>query len=65
MKKVETAKQILKEINSYSVEIRCGFKDEVNRMMQHIKTKSFLKRLEEYMKTSDYDELIAWARNYQ
>jgi hypothetical protein len=65
MKNVETAKQILKEINSYSIEIRNGFKDEVNRMMQHIKTRSFSKRLEEFMKTPDYVEMIAWARNYQ
>ena len=61
----ETAKQILKEINSYSVEIRGSFKDIVNESMQHIKSKSFLVRLEEYMKTSDYTKTIAWARNYQ
>jgi hypothetical protein len=61
----ETAKQIQKEINSYSIEIRNGFKEIVNETMQHIKSKSFLVRLEEYMKTSDYTKTIAWAREYQ
>ena len=65
MKKAETAKQILKEINSYSVEIRNGFKDEVDRTMEHIKTRSFIKRLEAFMKTPDYVEMITWARSYQ
>lgn len=65
MKNTETPKQILNEINSYSVEIRNGFKDEVNRMMEHMETKSFLKRLKEFMKTPDYVEMITWARNYQ
>jgi hypothetical protein len=33
--------------------------------MEHIKTRSFIKRLEEFMKTPDYVEMITWARSYE
>lgn len=63
----ETAKQILNEINSYSIEIRDSFKDMIEMKTEHIKSNSFLKRMEEYMKMDekDFNFLVEWARNYK
>lgn len=63
----QTAEEILEEINSYSIEIRNGFKDSITEATQELKTNSFLKRLEHQMEKDETGvlDILDWAREYQ
>jgi hypothetical protein len=62
-----TAEEILKEINSYSVEIRNGFMDTITETTQELNDVSLQKRLEYKMENDEEGvlDLLDWARNYQ
>lgn len=62
-----TAEEILKEINTYSVEIRNGFMDTITETTQELNDVSLQKRLEYKMENDEEGvlDLLDWARNYQ